>query len=81
MWARGIERPDFNKKTTFETVTTLITSSEVFPYIFLAKLESNEIVKILSLADCVSIKQLDILRLIIMIKLLRPRVTHHYPLK
>lgn len=60
-------------------MATPIISLEVLPYIFLAKLETMETVEIVSLVGYALIRHLDITRLIIMIKLPRPRITHRYP--
>lgn len=62
-----------------EAMATPIISPEVLPCIFLAKLENGETVEIASLAHCALIRHPDITRPIIMMKLLRLRITHRYP--
>lgn len=57
----------------------MIISPEVLPCIFLAKLENGEILEVASLADYALIRHSDITRPILMMKLLRPRITHRYP--
>lgn len=59
-------------------MTILIMLLEILPCIFLAKLENKEFVKIVGVANCTLNNYPNIMTYIIIMKLLRPRVTHCY---